>query len=134
MEQRTVEVYHEKQRGALCGLHALNNLFQDKNAFTEKALDRIAVGLKQRGFLSSFHIGNYEISVLQVAVKTKGCQLIQFDKRKVTVKAMGTTRPDQTIKEIISMALNEMSQLAFSLKPNTGPNTEYIFKEFHLFQ
>ncbi|XP_014776701.1 josephin-1 isoform X2 [Octopus bimaculoides] len=38
--------------------------------------------LKQRGFLSSFHIGNYEISVLQVAVKTKGCQLIQFDKRK----------------------------------------------------
>ena len=37
------EVYHEKQLKELCALHALNNLFQDKKAFTKKDLDDICL-------------------------------------------------------------------------------------------
>ncbi|KAJ4813861.1 Josephin-like protein [Rhynchospora pubera] len=35
-------LYHERQRLQLCLLHALNNLFQDKDAFTRADLDTIA--------------------------------------------------------------------------------------------
>jgi len=34
-------VYHERQRFELCALHALNNVFQDPNAFTKEQLDEI---------------------------------------------------------------------------------------------
>ena len=34
-------MYHEKQKKQLCALHALNNLFQDNHAFTQKDLDDI---------------------------------------------------------------------------------------------
>lgn len=34
-------IYHEKQVKELCALHALNNLFQDKNAFNKQMLDNI---------------------------------------------------------------------------------------------
>ena len=34
-------VYHERQMKELCALHALNNLFQSKRAFTKKDLDEI---------------------------------------------------------------------------------------------
>lgn len=36
-------IYHEKQMKELCALHALNNLFQDRQAFTKKDLDDICV-------------------------------------------------------------------------------------------
>ena len=29
------EIYHERQSKELCALHALNNIFQDKSAFTQ---------------------------------------------------------------------------------------------------
>ena len=34
-------MYHERQRKQLCALHALNNLFQDPKAFSQKDLDSI---------------------------------------------------------------------------------------------
>lgn len=34
-------IYHEKQRRELCALHALNNVFQDSNAFTRETLQEI---------------------------------------------------------------------------------------------
>ncbi|KAJ1696055.1 hypothetical protein LUZ63_004567 [Rhynchospora breviuscula] len=39
---RGLLLYHERQRLQLCLLHALNNLFQDKDAFTRGDLDAIA--------------------------------------------------------------------------------------------
>lgn len=36
-----VRIYHEKQRKELCALHALNNVFQDGNAFTRETLQDI---------------------------------------------------------------------------------------------
>ena len=35
------EIYHERQYFELCALHALNNVFQDPNAFNKEQLDEI---------------------------------------------------------------------------------------------
>ena len=37
------DLYHEKQSRELCALHALNSLFQKKNAFTKSELDEICL-------------------------------------------------------------------------------------------
>lgn len=34
-------IYHEKQIKELCAMHALNNLLQEKEAFSQKQLDQI---------------------------------------------------------------------------------------------
>lgn len=41
MASRRPEIYHERQKFELCALHALNNVFQDPNAFTKETLDEI---------------------------------------------------------------------------------------------
>ncbi|CAH1418156.1 unnamed protein product [Lactuca virosa] len=41
------QIYHEKQKLQFCLLHSLNNLFQEKDAFTRKDLDDIAEKLVQ---------------------------------------------------------------------------------------
>ena len=40
-----VEIYHEKQSRELCGLHALNNLFQSESAFSATDLNNICYSL-----------------------------------------------------------------------------------------
>lgn len=40
-QQPPQHIYHEKQRRELCALHALNNVFQDSNAFTRETLQEI---------------------------------------------------------------------------------------------
>lgn len=40
-QQPPLHIYHEKQRRELCALHALNNVFQDSNAFTRETLQEI---------------------------------------------------------------------------------------------
>ena len=44
------ELYHEKQAKQLCALHALNNLFQDRNAFKQSDLDIICQTLSYNEF------------------------------------------------------------------------------------
>ena len=34
-----IDIYHEKQSRELCALHALNNLFQSKDAFSQVLFD-----------------------------------------------------------------------------------------------
>ena len=36
-----MSVYHERQKWELCALHALNNIFQDSQAFSKQALDEL---------------------------------------------------------------------------------------------
>jgi len=78
--------YHEKQAKQLCALHALNNLFQDANAFTQRDLDAICQTLAPDNFInphkSSLGLGNYDVNVIMTAVQQKGCEAIWFDKRK----------------------------------------------------
>ncbi|XP_024974618.1 josephin-like protein isoform X2 [Cynara cardunculus var. scolymus] len=42
MADEKKQIYHERQKLQFCLLHSLNNLFQEKHAFTRKDLDDIA--------------------------------------------------------------------------------------------
>lgn len=79
-------IYHERQVKELCALHALNNLFQDKNAFCKKDLDDICLRLSPDNFInphrSLLGLGNYDVNVLMAAIQTKNCETVWFDKRK----------------------------------------------------
>lgn len=81
------EIYHERQSKQLCALHALNNLFQDKEAFTKKELDEICSELAPDSRLFNPHrsalgLGCYDINVIISALAKKGYEVIWFDKRK----------------------------------------------------
>uniref|UniRef100_A0A8C3H295 Josephin-1 n=1 Tax=Corvus moneduloides TaxID=1196302 RepID=A0A8C3H295_CORMO len=45
-------IYHEKQHRELCALHALNNVFQDSNAFTRETLQEIFQRLSPNTLIS----------------------------------------------------------------------------------
>lgn len=79
-------IYHEKQMKELCALHALNNLFQDRQAFTKKDLDDICVSLSPDHFInphrSMLGLGNYDVNVIMAALQKKDCGTVWFDKRK----------------------------------------------------
>lgn len=95
MENQRSEVYHERQRLQLCLLHALNNLFQEKEAFTRATLDAIAEKLihddptQERWTPVSFVFkphhnlitGNYDINVLIAALESKGKTVTWHDRR-----------------------------------------------------
>ncbi|KAF8774172.1 josephin-1-like isoform X1 [Argiope bruennichi] len=79
-------IYHEKQVKELCALHALNNLFQDKNAFNKQILDNICHSLSPDNLVnphkSLLGLGNYDVNVLMAALQIKGYEAMWFDKRK----------------------------------------------------
>lgn len=80
------DIYHEKQVRELCALHALNNLFQSKDAFTKADLDCICNSLSPDHWInphkSVLGLGNYDINVIMKALQSRGCEAIWFDKRK----------------------------------------------------
>ncbi|KAL3269190.1 hypothetical protein HHI36_008273 [Cryptolaemus montrouzieri] len=80
------DIYHERQIRELCALHALNNLFQCKNAFTKPELDLICNTLSPDNWInphkSVLGIGNYDINVIMKALQSRGCEAVWFDKRK----------------------------------------------------
>ena len=81
-----VEIYHEKQSRELCGLHALNNLFQSDSAYTQTDLNNICHSLSPDTWInphkSSIGLGNYDVNVITAALNTKEYDLVWFDKRK----------------------------------------------------
>nr|XP_043610237.1 josephin-like protein [Erigeron canadensis] len=94
-EKKKMKVYHERQKLQFCLLHALNNLFQEKNAFTRKDLDQIAEKLvledPYKGNWTPLSVifkphhnsltGNYDINVLISAVEGKGKRVVWHDRR-----------------------------------------------------
>jgi len=80
------DIYHEKQVKEMCALHALNNLFQDKEAFNKQMLDNICHSLSPDNLVnphkSVLGLGNYDVNVLMAAVQLKGYEAIWFDKRR----------------------------------------------------
>lgn len=78
-------IYHEKQRGALCALHALNNLFQESGCFTVTELDEICFQLCPSYWFNPHRSliggGNYDINVIMLALACRGLDTIWFDKR-----------------------------------------------------
>ncbi|KAF0765319.1 josephin-2 [Aphis craccivora] len=86
MLPESTPIYHEKQSKELCALHALNNLFQSKNAFKQMELDAICFSLSPNNYInphrSILGIGNYDVNVLIAALQNKGYSAFWFDKRK----------------------------------------------------
>ncbi|VVB01848.1 unnamed protein product [Arabis nemorensis] len=89
------QIYHERQRLQFCLLHSLNNLFQDKDAFTKESLNSIAEKLvaddpnretwTPLSFLLKPHhntlTGNYDVNVMIAALEGKGKRVVWHDKR-----------------------------------------------------
>ncbi|CAH1106095.1 unnamed protein product [Psylliodes chrysocephalus] len=86
MTANAVSIYHEKQIRELCALHALNNLFQSKGAFTKDEFDSICTSLSPDHWInphkSALGLGNYDINVIMKALQNRGYEAIWFDKRK----------------------------------------------------
>lgn len=70
----------------MCALHALNNLFQSKEAFKQMELDAICYSLSPNNYInphrSILGLGNYDVNVLIAALQNKGYSAFWFDKRK----------------------------------------------------
>ncbi|XP_063225799.1 josephin-like protein isoform X2 [Bacillus rossius redtenbacheri] len=70
----------------LCALHALNNLFQERNAFSKADLDSICYSLSPDVWInphkSFLGLGNYDVNVIMAALQQKGYEAVWFDKRK----------------------------------------------------
>ncbi|KAL0721951.1 hypothetical protein Bca4012_036550 [Brassica carinata] len=96
MEGGESQIYHERQRLQFCLLHSLNNLFQDKDAFTRESLNSIAEKLvaddpnretwtTPLSFLLKPHhnmlTGNYDVNVMIAALEGKGKSVVWHDKR-----------------------------------------------------
>lgn len=84
---RPVKIYHERQSKQLCALHALNNLFQNPQAFRKQDLDAICKELAPSSIItnphrSTFGLGCYDVNVIISALAKKGFETIWFDKRK----------------------------------------------------
>ncbi|KAK1586250.1 hypothetical protein Q3G72_000541 [Acer saccharum] len=88
-------IYHERQKLQFCLLHSLNNLFQQKDAFTRASLNEIAEKLvlddpdKQTWTPLSVVFkphhnsltGNYDINVLIAALEGRGKAVVWRDHR-----------------------------------------------------
>lgn len=83
-----VPLYHERQRLALCGIHAVNNLMQSKR-YTKTDVDRVCWELSSSSYInphrSCFGIGNYDVNVVTVLLQRAGCMVTWHDRRKEIV-------------------------------------------------
>ncbi|XP_058198881.1 josephin-like protein [Rhododendron vialii] len=94
-KKRQEQVYHERQRLQFCLLHSLNNLFQERGAFTRSHLnaiaEKLAVDDPTKGTWTPLSVifqphhntftGNYDINVLIAAVEEKGKRVVWHDRR-----------------------------------------------------
>ena len=80
-----MEIYHERQRLMLCAVHSLNNLFQDRNAYSKEDLDAISYQLSPDAFVNPHKnmlgLGNYDVNVMMVALQQKNYEVVWFDRR-----------------------------------------------------
>ncbi|KAK6141770.1 hypothetical protein DH2020_024487 [Rehmannia glutinosa] len=95
MDSERKLIYHERQKLQFCLLHSLNNLFQDKDAFSRANLNAIAEKLDLEDpnkttrtplsviFKPHHNIltGNYDINVLIAALEERGKTVIWHDRR-----------------------------------------------------
>ena len=85
MADSKAKVYHERQSWKFCAIHAVNNLLQ-KCEFKKADFDKIARALAPGTWLnphkSPLGIGNYDISVLTMALQSKNMGVQWFDRRR----------------------------------------------------
>jgi len=82
----TEKVYHEKQRLLFCGVHAINNLFQDPDACSKEKLDEVCYNLNSSRWVnphkSIIGIGNYDVNAIIAYLNTLSYDVVWFDKRR----------------------------------------------------
>ena len=80
------EVYHEKQHLLFCGVHAINNLFQNPCICSKEKLDDVCYSLNSSRWLnphkSKFGLGNYDVNAIIAFLATLNYDVVWFDKRK----------------------------------------------------
>ena len=80
-----MDVYHERQRKMLCAVHALNNLFQEKDAYSKADLDAISYNLSPDTLFNPHKnvlgLGNYDVNVIMAALQLRDYETVWFDKR-----------------------------------------------------
>ncbi|KAL0236306.1 hypothetical protein GEMRC1_002888 [Eukaryota sp. GEM-RC1] len=112
-------MYFEKQRAALCAVHAINNLLQ-RHVFTESDFAEIAAGLSatesQLGASEpvSYHVslsGDFSIEVINKALEFFGIQLINLKSSEPTA---------------VSIRNNPTSAEAFVLNRNTADSGHWL--------
>lgn len=79
-------MYHEQQKWALCGVHAINNLLQ-KQAFDKASFDAVCDELAPsfhafwNPHRSAMGLGNYDVNVLMVLLEREGFAVKWHDVR-----------------------------------------------------
>jgi len=86
------ELYHERQRLALCGVHAVNNLMQRGQRYTKSDFDAACVQLTPDAKWFNPHrsclgIGNYDVNVVTVLLQQEGFSVQWHDQRKALTAA-----------------------------------------------
>lgn len=78
----------------LCALHALNNLFQERD-FSKQELDQICYSLSPDVWInphkSLLGLGNYDINVIMAALQRRGREAVWFDKRRFVFNNINVT-------------------------------------------
>jgi len=105
------KIYHEKQHFELCALHALNNVFQDANAFNKELLDEICSRLSPDTLVNPHKCvlgtGNYDVNVIMAGLQYKEHAAIWWDKRR---------SPDQfNLSNIKGFILNIPSSIGWGM-------------------
>jgi len=102
-------LYHERQRLALCGVHAVNNLLQKKR-YTKRNFDDVCLSLSPSSFRnphrSMWGIGNYDVNVVMMLLQQEGLSVTWHDRR--------TELKIETIERLIGVLWNVDSKSVWS--------------------
>lgn len=102
-----MEVYHERQRKMLCAVHALNNLFQEKDAYSKADLDAISYNLSSDTLVNPHKnvlgLGNYDVNVIMAALQLRDYETVWFDKR-LSLESL-------VLENIFGMVVNKPSSM-----------------------
>ncbi len=86
---QVVHTYHERQTVLKCGVHAVNNLLGER-VFCSADFDAFSRSVSPESMWTRLGVGNYDVNVLEVALKSRGLVVSWFDRRKTFAEADAT--------------------------------------------
>jgi josephin len=94
-------LYHERQRLALCGVHAVNNLLQSQR-YAKRDFDDVCLTLSPsvvyNPHRSMLRIGDYDVNVVMILLQQEGYSVSWHDRR--------TALESETIENLIGVLWN----------------------------
>lgn len=78
-------LYHEKQRLALCAVHSVNNILQQKK-YDQKDFDQVCENVSPSSYWLNPHrsmlrIGNFDVNIISSILQQEGMDVIWHDQR-----------------------------------------------------